>query len=115
MEHVEVLERLRDRWVMPGERPALDAAIAALSAPQPPAEAQEVVCLECGQPTMHMGQVCYACSHPAEKPAEAQAQARAERLSEALRHLRNHTSVNSYQIELIDAALRDHDQEGKDG
>ncbi|NLA68013.1 MAG: hypothetical protein GX856_07195 [Gammaproteobacteria bacterium] len=42
--------------------------IAALSAPQPPAETQadEVVCLECGQPTMHMGQVCYACSHPAE-------------------------------------------------
>lgn len=29
----------------------------------------------------------------------------AERLSEALRHLRNHTSVNSHQIELIDAAL----------
>ena len=31
--------------------------------------------------------------------------ARAERLAEALRHLRNHTSVNSHQIELIDAAL----------
>src|SRR5690606_1042515 len=29
----------------------------------------------------------------------------AERLSEALRHLRNHTSVTSHQIELIDAAL----------
>lgn len=44
-------------------------------APKPePAEAQEVMCLECGQPTMPMGQVCYACSHPAEKPAEAQAQ-----------------------------------------
>jgi hypothetical protein len=44
------------------------------AAPQPPAEAQEVVCLECGQPTMPMGQVCYACSHPADDPAEAQAQ-----------------------------------------
>lgn len=32
-------------------------------------------------------------------------QARAERLAEALRHLRNHTSVNSHQIELIDSAL----------
>ena len=43
MEHVEVLERLRDRWVMPGERPALDAAIASLSA-QPPAEAHCATC-----------------------------------------------------------------------
>ena len=33
------------------------------------------------------------------------AEARAERLAEALRHLRNHTSVNSHQIELIDTAL----------
>ena len=42
--------------------------------PHAEAQADEVVCLECGQPTMHMGQVCYACSHPAAKPAEAQAQ-----------------------------------------
>ena len=75
MEHVEVLRRMRNKsWHWLPEHAALDAAIASLSTPQPPAEAQEVVCLECGQPTMHMGQVCYACSHPAEKPAEAQAQ-----------------------------------------
>src|SRR5690625_2434006 len=42
MEHVEVLRVLRDRWAGPDERVALDAAIAALSAPQPPAEAQPV-------------------------------------------------------------------------
>jgi len=33
------------------------------------------------------------------------AEARAERLEGALLHLRNHTSVNSHQIELIDTAL----------
>lgn len=47
------------------------------AAPQPPAEAgvvseeDEVVCLECGQPTMHTGQVCYACSHPDTAPPSA--------------------------------------------
>lgn len=40
------------------------------------------------------------------------AEARAERRAEALRHLRNHTSVNSHQIELIDAALAG--QQGRD-
>lgn len=37
---------------------------------------------------------------------------RVERLAEALRHLRNHTSVNSHQIELIDAALEQEDGRG---
>lgn len=40
-EHVEVLRRMRNEWPLAAdEGPALDAAIASLSAPQPPAEAQ---------------------------------------------------------------------------
>lgn len=42
-EHVEVLRRMRNEWPLAAdEGPALDAAIASLSAPQPPAEAQPV-------------------------------------------------------------------------
>ena len=41
----------------------------------------------------------------AQAELHGEAEARAERLAEALLHLRNHTSVNSHQIELIDTAL----------
>lgn len=38
---------------------------------------QEALCTGCGNPTMHMGTVCYACSHPA-SPSPAQAEPLAE-------------------------------------
>ena len=41
----------------------------------------------------------------AQAELHGEAEARAERLEGALLHLRNHTSVNSHQIELIDTAL----------
>lgn len=50
----------------------------------PPCKAceDEVVCLECGQPMMPMGQVCQACLHPADDPAEAQASGGGEVVAE---------------------------------
>lgn len=59
MEHVEVLRHMKEtiKAIMQSEVAALDAAIAALSAPQPPAEAQaagggEVVAWDNGSPCM---------------------------------------------------------------
>ncbi len=40
------------------------------AAPQPAiSEAVEVLCRGCGKPTMHLGTVCYTCSHAAPQPA----------------------------------------------
>lgn len=76
MKHVDVLRDIRDDFI---EEDSVDAAdIAALTfaidALSAPAEAQPVdgvVCLECGQPTMHIGQVCYSCLHPPTAPPSA--------------------------------------------
>ena len=72
-EHVEVLRVLRDRWAGPDERVALDAAIASLSAPQPPAEAQRCSC------PSGDGSLRWPCSvHPPEtKPAPVDGSLRA--------------------------------------
>lgn len=43
--------------------------------PQPQGSASETLCVVCGQPTMHLGNVCYACSHPQlASPEEVKAQ-----------------------------------------
>jgi hypothetical protein len=34
--------------------------------------AEDTLCVKCGQPTMHVGNVCYACSHSATPPASSQ-------------------------------------------
>lgn len=52
-------------------REAIDAARLAAESPPaaltPPA-AKETKCIHCGEPTMHVGNVCFACSQPAAAP-----------------------------------------------
>lgn len=45
------------------------AALVAAPKPEPPTnDATETLCRSCGQPTMHIGTTCYACSHQPEVP-----------------------------------------------
>ena len=119
MEHVEVLERLRERCA------ALDAAIAALSAQQSgdwvlvrrSAIESAIETLENDGDEHGEGRNLRAAIDEAaapQPPAEAQAQARAERLAEALRLIESAKGRGfgiDYARGVAHSALRDHDQE----
>src|SRR5690606_35984821 len=60
-------KNLPDGVTLEDIRMAASTVYGLTASPRPEASGgydDDVVCLECGQPIMYMGQVCYACSHP---------------------------------------------------